>query len=544
MGFLRSIVAQRRLSTRHFMRFGLAALFLFALTYSAQTNRQATVRVTCYDAATGRPMPVRILLQDSHGVRPHVSGAVTLSDSAIPIPKQAIAVMWGQNDTAQGYSLQPDGSFYVDGEFEAHLQPDTYSITISKGNEYLSETHSLTLKPGSNVRQEYRLKRWINMPERGWYSSDDHVHLRRSPGDDRAILRWMQAEDVHVGNLLQMGDFWTTVFSQYSFGEKGRYREGDYILSAGQEEPRTPEIGHTISLGAKEFVRFRKNYYSYDRLFDRVHELDGVTGFAHQGVSFHGYRGMALNVIRKKVDFLELVQFCVAEGPLASDHYYTFLDLGFKLTALAGSDFPWCGWGHAQIGNARFYAYAGKNFSFEHWMDALKGGHTFATTGPIVQLEVNGHIPGDTLNVAPGSRLKITAHAYGQREQIPLSSLEIVAHGKVLRQVTGQNADTLSASLDLPVDHGIWIAARCNGKKGQVAHTTPVYVTVNGGGFNNPETTPRYLQLLEKYLQELEQELAHPGTSLDDQTSRHKPELERQIAEARQVLKNLSTQNP
>jgi hypothetical protein len=44
-------------------------------------------------------------------------------------------------------------------------------------------------------------------------------------------------------------------------------------------------------------------------------------------------------------------------------HYYEFLDRGIKLTALAGSDFPWCGVGpqygfpeprFAQIGNARF----------------------------------------------------------------------------------------------------------------------------------------------------------------------------------------------
>ena len=82
-----------------------------------------------------------------------------------------------------------------------------------------------------------------------------------------------------------------------------------------------------------------RDYYSFDRLFDRVHELGGVTGFAHQGMSFHGYRGMVLNTLRGKTDFLELAQFCVPEGPLPVQHYYHFLDMGYKLTALAGSDF-------------------------------------------------------------------------------------------------------------------------------------------------------------------------------------------------------------
>ena len=29
----------------------------------------------------------------------------------------------------------------------------------------------------------------------------------------------------------------------------------------------------------------------------------------------------------------------------ALENYYRFLDLGYKLTALGGSDFPWCGRG-------------------------------------------------------------------------------------------------------------------------------------------------------------------------------------------------------
>ena len=100
-----------------------------------------------------------------------------------------------------------------------------------------------------------------------------------------------------------------------------------------------------------------------------MHELGGVTGFAHQAMSFHGYRGMALNTLRGKTDFLELAQFCEPEGPVATQHYYEFLDMGFKLTALAGSDFPWCGVGpeygfseprFAQIGNARFYVVHGR----------------------------------------------------------------------------------------------------------------------------------------------------------------------------------------
>jgi hypothetical protein len=532
------------------VRAAVAALFVFALIHSAQVTREATLEVRITDAATGKPTPVRVRLQDAQGNRPRARGAAPASDSPIPIPKQAVAVMWGRQDRAEGYLLQPDGSFYVDGAFDLRLPPGAYTLTVSKGNEYLAQTLSLDLKPGQATRRDVRLARWIDMPARGWFSSDDHIHLQRSPRDDASILRWIAAEDIHIGNILEMGDYWATFFSQYAFGAPGRYTEAGRLLSPGQEEPRTPEIGHTISLGADAFVRMQRDYYSFDNLFDKVHSLGGVTGFAHQGFSFHGYRGMVLNVLRGKIDFLELAQFCVPQGPLALDHYYHFLDLGFRLTALAGSDFPWCGRGpqygfpeqYPQIGNARFYTYVDGPLTFERWIAALKAGHTFVTTGPVALLKVNGRLPGDTLEVPAGSKVRITAEAFGHAEQAPLASLEIVGHGQVLKRVEGQAAGRLSLDLELPVERGIWIAARCQAGKGQVAHTTPVYVTTGGQGFANPATATRYLELSEKYLQELEQELAQPGQTLDSQTSRHKPALERQIAEARRVLKRLAAQ--
>jgi hypothetical protein len=515
----------------------LAGVFVFALVQSAQVTREATLSVRVLDAA-GQPTPVRVRLENAAGVRPRVRAALAVSESAMPIPRQAIAVMYGTNDRAEGYAIQPDGSFYVDGAFDVRVPAGTYRLTISKGFEYTAQSASVDLAPAATVTRELRLARWTNMPAKGWYGADDHIHLRRSPADDPKIATWIAAEDLQVGHLLQMGDFFATYFSQYAFGESGRFQEGGRMLVAGQEEPRTPEIGHTISLGAREFVRMTRDYYSFDRIFDRVHELGGVTGFAHQGMSFHGYRGMVLNTLRGKTDFLELAQFCVPEGPLAVQHYYHFLDMGYKLTALAGSDFPWCGVGPqyggsepslARIGNARFYVYTGGPLTFERYMAGLKAGHTFVTTGPMLSLTVGGKMPGDTLDVAPGAKVHVVAEAMGE-----VQSVSIIGHGKVLAQSAGKRVE-----LDLTASHGIWVAARCDGGRLQVAHTTPVYVTVNGGGFQNPETLARNVEISEGYLKELEAELGNTPTGLDEQAPRHRTQLERQIAEARTVLRGL-----
>lgn len=64
--------------------------------------------------------------------------------------------------------------------------------------------------------------------------------------------------------------------------------------------------------------------------------------------------------------------------------------------------------------------------------------------------------------------------------------------------------------MDLPVQHGFWIAARTTAGTEQVAHTTPVYVTT-GSGFHDPTTALRRLDSSERYLKEIEAEIAAPN---------------------------------
>ncbi len=514
------------------------------LIVSSAPGEQATARlaVTILDDATGQETPVRVSLVGADG-------------STAPVPQAAIAVQYGRNDHAEGFASQPDGGFYVDGAFEVDLEPGAYRLLLSKGNEYLAQEHEIDLGPGEEMSRSYRLERWVDMPKRGWYSADDHIHIRRSPRENPLILKWVAAEDVHVGALLQMGDFWTDNFySQYAWGKDGVYQVGDRFLTSGQEEPRTHALGHTISLGADDLVRFQDQYYYYDQVFDRVRELGGLAGYAHQATSyyFRGYRGMTLDVLRKKVDFVEVLQFCggFTTEPMRNQSYYQFLDLGFQLTATAGSDFPWCGieGSNSQIGNARFYTKVGEPFTFERWRESLKAGHTFVSSGPVIDLTVNGRIPGDELDVARGTTLSIVARAEGHPEQVPLRELEIVGHGRVLARVgageAGQSAGRLTVELDLPVDHGLWIAARTRAGDLQLAHTTPVYVRVDGGGFHNPKTAGHYLDLNERYLVELEHEMARRTDDVSRQAWRYREGLQKRIDEARGIIQDLRARVP
>lgn len=511
----------------------------------AQNN--PTLSVTIQDAETGNQTPVRIKLTDWQGRH-------------TDLPDDAIAVMYGRDDISEGYGFQPDSAFYADGTFSLDLQPDVYDLTITKGNEYLAQNHSLDLTAGS-LDTTIVMERWINMPERGWYSSDDHIHMRRSPRENPLLLRWIAAEDIHVGHLLQMGDYHAMYYAQYAFGEEGLYHEHEgelhshNILSSGQEDPRTHEIGHTISLFADSLVRKTSQYYYYDRVADKIHQLNGLFGYAHQGVTFHGYRGMTLDVFDDKVDFMEILQTCIDGGPLETEHYYNFLNLGFPITATAGSDFPWCGYSRyedeessrewdAQIGNVRFYTYTGDDYSFENWKSGVRKGRTFVSNGPILDLKINDQLPGSVIDLREGDEIEISVTAYGHEEQVPLELLQLIGHSNILDSISSGKSsgdkEELTLQKTINVQKGIWIAARVKAGPLQYAHTTPIYIRVNGGGFHDEERLQENLDKAESYLDKLSEVLNDQDkTVASNEAWRYKDVLFERINETRNKINDM-----
>ena len=104
---------------------------------------------------------------------------------------------------------------------------------------------------------------------------------------------------------------------------------------------------------------------------------------------------------------------------------------------------------------------------------------------------------------------------------------------------SGQSTEQLAIELDLPAEGGIWIAARAYGGARQYAHTTPVYVSVDGSGFHNPATALDRLQLNEHYLDELEQEIAQPSEVTNLEAWRYREGLEARIEETRRIIERL-----
>jgi hypothetical protein len=75
-----------------------------------------------------------------------------------------------------------------------------------------------------------------------------------------------------------MGDIYRTYFQQRGFGSAYRVQEGDYVLAPAQESPRTPEMGHVLTMNIQAAVHDPDRYFLYDDVLDRIHARATVFG--------------------------------------------------------------------------------------------------------------------------------------------------------------------------------------------------------------------------------------------------------------------------
>jgi hypothetical protein len=388
------------------------------------------------------------------------------------------------------------------GPFDMALAPGVWQLGVRRGVEHEVVFEDVTIKSGEITERTLRPQRWTDMRQHGWWSGDDHVHTRILSDDDaRNVMAWVQAEDVHLANIVKMGDIYRTYFEQRGFGPAHRVVDGEYVLSPGQECPRThDQIGHTLAMNITAMVRDPERYFLYDTVFDAVHAQGGLSGYAHinSGI-FHVHRDMSLNIPRGKVDFAEILQF----NHLGTNLYYDFLNLGCKLTASAGSDVPWGG----TIGEVRAYAYLGREpLNADNWFAAFGKGRTFTTSGPMLELHVDDALPGDELRVKSDRKLRIRARAWGDPKRMAPVKLEIVRHGEVVQTTESRDPKQPEASLDFTVNAGggCWIAARARAGDGTSAHTTPVYVIREGLRFWKYDGLEELLAKREQSLKQIE----------------------------------------
>jgi hypothetical protein len=461
-----------------------------------------TLRLTINDAETGQPVPARVEIQGA-------DGAYHVAEDALPASGDCGMGDPGSGPVDQAASLEKffdrvrvsnpytgTTQFYSTGTSSIRLPAGTATVKVFKGPEYKVHVEKIKISGDTTVEHQIGLTRWINMPQKGWYSADDHLHIPRpSPESNASLSKMLQAEDLNVGNLLQMGKVTNfDIAKQYAHGPGSLYQEGNYILAAGQENPRTHFLGHTITLGAATAHFDDKKYLIYRLLWEQTVKEGAINGYAHlvapDGFLVAPQDGMAVVLPHNLMHFVEVLQF----NRTGYDPWYDLLALGFRMTATAGSDYP-CG-GQSLPGHERFYAKVEGPLTYPKWIESVRKGRTFVTSGPLVEFRVNGQDIGSEIMLDDASTVELTGSVIFDPERDNLVAVELLQNGNVVNRFSRVKGESkIEFSVKRRVDESSWFAIRGFGARSDEntfvtpimfssleptsnVHTSPIYVSL------------------------------------------------------------------
>jgi len=221
-----------------------------------------------------------------------------------------------------------------------------------------------------------------------------------------------------------------------------------------------------------------------------------IVGFAH--FSWNGCdlpRGFPWYITTGEIDFVELLQFT----KINTMDYYDYLNLGFRITAAAGSDVPW----GSTLGEVRTFVYTGSKFSADAWFKGLKSGNTFVSNGPALFFEVDNKLPGTEIMKTRGSKAALNAKAICNPGIGIINRIAIYNNdGLVVEKINQQKSDSIEISLVHILNKSQWIAAVVYCDNGAVAHTTPVYIIVDGhptwDAYKGPDIIGKQMEAIQK----------------------------------------------
>jgi hypothetical protein len=505
---------------------GSASLWL---AWSALEARQAQgrLRVEARDFDSDHRVASRFYLIDSAG--------------APQTPPGAIA-----------YDKRDEHHFVTDGGFQTDLAAGRYRVVVERGPEYVPASLDVDIQDRSARDEIVRVRRWIDMNRRGWYSGDLHNHRNI---DDMPTL--LLAEDLNVAPTITDW-IWEdrAVATPPQVSQPYRAADEHHVYSVLDKEVERLEggPGAVALLGLRSVVPFEgyRLYPPDDVYCRRAREQGGYIdaekivwrdGAALAALGLIDFVGIVHNHFNRQDVELETDRWgmipkfkpefdTVAGMPLWSmEVYYRLLNCGLRLPVSAGSA---SGVKASPLGYNRVYVKVAGPFSYQNWFTSLKAGRSFATNGPMLFLTADGQDPGSELRVGSTTRtVRIRVEALSPR---PLARLEIVSSGQVIRSMSEPDS-TGRWVLDVEQSfaHDGWVAARTfepAGKTIRFAHTSPIYVNV---GQPAPAADDARF-----FLEWIDREIAFYRGSRDFRERRHQDEMLAFFRQARELYARIT----
>jgi hypothetical protein len=513
-------------------------LILSILVAGTTTEAQNTKSVsgTVRDADSGNTLPCRLYVQSLDTGTWHFATSADPNGGAVEYRKDR-----GDGRSAEMHTcLTPH-------PFTLQLPPGRYRVRAEHGKEFVPAETEVTVTPeAAPPVAALTLKRFSNLAARGWFSGDIHVHraleelpvavpaedlnvalpltywvhdsrespAASGPAQPPALIELEPARIIHPVN------------TEYEiFTVNGQRHTLGAVLVLNHRQPLT-HPAPPVQLIAEEARRQQalldldKHSWNWSLMIIPVMNVDlfELSNNHHWRTQF-GFPQWTLEVAPDWPEIERDERGFTERGwtEFGMQTYYALLNCGQRLRVSGGTA---SGVHPVPLGHGRVYVFTGQDFSFDAWMKNLNAGHSFVTTGPLIDASFDGELPGTTWSRSiPDNTLDVQAQIDSLH---PLKSVELIVNGVTVPVTTAESTrteqGTWQTTLDVPVrlSGSGWIALRCfenlPNSKVSFAHTNPVFIDVTGYPL-----TPRRRDA-EDFVKRMDEEIARNTGVLPDES--------------------------
>lgn len=189
--------------------------------------------------------------------------------------------------------------------------------------------------------------------------------------------------------------------------------------------------------------------------------------------------------------------------------FYRYLDVGIEVPFSTGTDW-------FMYDFSRVYVPSDKPLTPEQWLDILAAGKSYITNGPLLEFEVDGATPGETVALSKSGKVHVRGTARGR---VDFQKLQLVSAGRIVKEVTSQPQGkhfVATFEIDLDIAEPTWLALRTPPPSSDrdpnfqvktplneygrelFSHTSGVFVDVAGKRVFNQHTAQELLDEMEE----------------------------------------------
>jgi Tol biopolymer transport system component len=472
---------------------------LWVIDLPGARRRRIVVSERRYREPVGR---LRILVVDRGGRALAARVSVARADGRAYAPDDA----WRHADEAfdRGERGFEYGYFHSPGTAELTVPVGAARVEVWHGPEYRVVRGDVNVPAGRTVTKRLVLDRLADLPVRGWWSGDLHVHMnyggayRNTP---EHLAFQSRAEDLHVVENLIVNKEQRIPDIAYFRSDPDPVSTSAFLLLHDQEY-HTSVWGHTGLLGLRNHYLLPE-YAGYPNtaaaslypmnadVADLAHAQGALFGYVHPfdtqpdptDTTARLTYELPVDAALGKVDYLEVMGY--SDHLITSGIWYRLLNCGFRLPAGAGTDaFPNFASLRGPPGLVRVFVRSGPRLDRRSWMAGLRAGRTFVTNAPLLEFSLGGREIGDEIRLSRGARL--TARV-GLRSSVPIDHLELIGSGNVVATIPLRgDRTTASDTVSIPVARSGWYVLRAWSERPALpildlypfGSTSPIYVLV------------------------------------------------------------------